>query len=140
VDVGKEKPTLKDINNDIVPQWAPQWRKLGVELNLKDHIMDIIEHDHPNDIETCCSEMLREWLDNTPTASWEDLNAAVDKLQSDGMFVYVSYTDIVVIHVQCVCLCMTGYVLCVSALCGSSACICQSVCYTDNSPRTASFD
>ena len=92
VGVGKERPTLKDINNHIVPQWAPQWRQLGVELNLCDHVMNIIEHDHPNDSETCCSKMLTEWLDNNSAATWGDLNAAMDNLQSDGMFVSVSNT------------------------------------------------
>jgi len=39
-------PTLKDINNHVVPQWSPNWRmKLGVDHQL----MSIIDHGHPND-------------------------------------------------------------------------------------------
>ena len=49
--------------------------------------MNIIEHDHPNDCETCCSKMLTEWLDNTTDASWENLTTAVDKLSLHGKII-----------------------------------------------------
>ena len=90
IGVGKDKPTLKDINNYTVPQLAPQWRKLGVELKFNNYLMNIIEHDHPNDSETCCSKMLSEWLDNNSAATWDNLIAAVANLQADGMFVYIT--------------------------------------------------
>ena len=44
--------------------------------------MDNIEHDHPNDCESCCSKMFSEWLDNNPAASWEDIITAMDKISS----------------------------------------------------------
>ena len=83
---GKEKPTLRDINNNVVPKWASKWRQLGTQLNIDQHLMDNIEHDHSNDCESCCSEVITEWLDINPAASWEDIIAAVDSLSSgDGM-------------------------------------------------------
>ena len=48
--------------------------------------MDIIEHDHPNDCESCCSKMFSEWLDITPVASWEHIITAVDNLLSYGTY------------------------------------------------------
>ena len=48
--------------------------------------MDNIECDHPNDCESCCSKMFLEWLDSNPTASWEDIIAAVDRIFTNGMF------------------------------------------------------
>ena len=86
-DAGSQRPKLDDLNNRVVPWWAPQWRQLGKLLEVGAHLMNIIEHDHPNDCETCCSKMLTEWLDNTPTASWESLITAVTSLSSFGMFV-----------------------------------------------------
>jgi len=85
---GEEKPNSKDLNDHVVPWWAPKWRKLGAELEIGDHLMDIIEHNHRNDCETCCSKMLSEWLNCTHSATWEDLVTAVDNLLSHGMFVY----------------------------------------------------
>ena len=81
-----EKPKIEDINNEIVPKWAPKWRQLGAQLNFDQHLMNIIEHDHPNDCEGCCSRMFSEWLDITPAASWEDIITAVDNLSSDGTY------------------------------------------------------
>ena len=83
----KEKPKLKDIYNHVVPKYASKWRQLGTQLNIDQHLMDNIEHDHPNDCESCCSKMFSEWLDINPPASWEDIITAVDNLSSDGMLV-----------------------------------------------------
>ena len=70
----------------MVPKWAPKWKQLGTQLNIQQHLMDIIEHDHPNDCETCCSEMFSEWLDNNPAASWGGVITAVDKTSSGMQF------------------------------------------------------
>ena len=82
---GKEKPNIKDIHNYVVPQWASKWRQLGTQLNIDQHLMDNIEHDHPSDCERCCCEVFTEWLDIYPAASWNDIITAVDSLLSDGM-------------------------------------------------------
>ena len=81
---GKDIPHIKDIHNHVVPKLAPKWRQLGALLNIDQHLMDIIENNHPNDCESCCSEMFSEWLDSNPTASWEDIITAVDNLSPDG--------------------------------------------------------
>ena len=60
---------------------------MGTQVNIDQHLMDIIEYDHPNDCESCCSKMFFEWLDNNPAASWEDIITAVDNLSPDGTYV-----------------------------------------------------
>ena len=85
-DLGKNKPKVKDIHNHVIWNWAPKWRQLGTQLNIDQHLMDIIEHDHPNDCEICCSKMFSKWLGSYPTASWEDIITAVDNLSSNGMY------------------------------------------------------
>ena len=60
--------------------------------------MDIIEYDHRNDCETCCSRMLSEWLDNTPHATWENLINATDNLSSSGMCIMCITTALESIH------------------------------------------
>ena len=57
-----------------------------MELGVDHHVMNIIEHDYPNDCEACCSKMMCEWLDNNPTTSWEDLIVAIDNLLPYGMY------------------------------------------------------
>ena len=75
---GKNKPQIKDIQNYVVPKWGSNWRQLGTQLNIDQNLMDIIEHDHPNDCVRCCSKMFSKWLDMNPSASWEDIDAAMD--------------------------------------------------------------
>ena len=68
----------------MVPQWASKWRQLGTQLNIDQHLMDNIEHDHPSDWESCCSKMFSKWLDINPAASWDDIVTAVDNLTITG--------------------------------------------------------
>ena len=83
--LGKEKPQMKDVQNCVIPQWASHWREMGTQLNIDQHMMSIIERDHPNDCTKCCFEMFLKWLCNNPDACWEDITTAVDRLLAAGM-------------------------------------------------------
>ena len=76
---------MKDIENHVVVRWAPQWRQLGRQLNIEEHQMNIIEHDHPNNCEECCSKMLSDWLEQNTynDTTWEVLIRAIDKLPEE---------------------------------------------------------
>ncbi|XP_065883167.1 NACHT, LRR and PYD domains-containing protein 14-like, partial [Dysidea avara] len=80
-----ERATMKDIENHVVVRWAPQWRQLGRQLRIEEHQMNIIEHDHPNNCEECCSKMLSDWLEQNTynDTTWEVLIRAIDKLPED---------------------------------------------------------
>ena len=71
----------------MVPKWASKWRQLGTQLNIDQHLMDIIECDNPNDCKSCCLEMFRKWLEVSPGASWEDIVTAGSYLLSVGMLI-----------------------------------------------------
>ena len=60
-------------------KYAVNWKQLGRNLEIDDTLLNIIEKDFPHDCERCCSEMLSEWLDQTPNASWKMLYNAMDK-------------------------------------------------------------
>ena len=60
------------------------WRQLGVQLEIEDHLLRIIEKDHPRDCEECCSKMLQQWLDSNSSASWEVLASAVNAMVDDA--------------------------------------------------------
>ena len=62
---------------------AANWKQLGKNLEINENLLAIIETNNPHDCESCCSEMLSEWLDLTPNASWKILNNAVDKTQDE---------------------------------------------------------
>jgi len=82
----KQRPKLSDVINYVVPKWATQWRRLGMRLGIDNHLMDIIQHDHPNDCESCSIQMLIEWININTTASWEEILCALEKLSSYGEY------------------------------------------------------
>ena len=92
---GKEKPKLKDIENYVVPKWASKWKRLGVLLNIAQHLMDNIEQNHPDDCEDCCSKMFEEWFNNNCVPTWEDIINAVDNLSVLGMLQVINYSYVV---------------------------------------------
>ena len=71
---------------------------MGVELKVGDHLMNNIQKDYPTDCETCCAKLLIEWLDSTPSASWDSLITAVDRLppcESYGMYSSTKWNHII---------------------------------------------
>jgi len=76
---------MRDIENDIVTKWAPQWKQLGRQLNIDQYLLNIIQNDHGNDSVQCCSRMLEVWLEQNThdSATWEILINAIDSLPID---------------------------------------------------------
>ena len=72
------KPLLKDIYHHITPQYATQWKVIGMLLDLPSEALNIIEHDHRDKAEPCCNAMLEKWLQLNTTASWEKLFAVIE--------------------------------------------------------------
>ena len=92
---GKEEPKLKDIDNYVVPKWASKWKQLGAQLNVAQHLMDIIEQNHSDDCENCCGKMFAEWLNINCAPTWEDIINAVDNLSVLGMLQVINYSYVV---------------------------------------------
>ena len=76
---------IKDIQNNVVPKCAHKWRELGIQLNVDQHQLDIVEKDHPNDCKGCCTKIFSIWLDSNSAACWEDIDTAVDEVLNAGM-------------------------------------------------------
>ena len=60
---------------------ATYWKQLGKCLNINEDLLNIIEKDNPK-CEDGCSEMLSEWLDLNPNASWAMLFDVIDNVQN----------------------------------------------------------
>ena len=73
----KTRPTLKYLQQHITPQYAKIWREIGVQLNLSDGNLSIIEADNLRNIKRCCNVMLSSWLEVDTNASWEMLFTAI---------------------------------------------------------------
>ena len=80
--IGNKKPQLKDLYDYVAVKCASNWKQLGSILSVSEDLLKIIEKDHPQNCEECCSRMLYDWLELTPDATWGILLEAVDKVQS----------------------------------------------------------
>ena len=64
-----------------------RWRNLGLKLGLSSNTLDIIESDHPSDIERCLDECLSRWLrrvdsvDKRGGATWDSLSTALRSMK-----------------------------------------------------------
>ena len=85
--IGTDKPTIKLFNQYIRMRVAPHWRELGVQLLENEYVekLNVIEKNHPNDVERCCSEMFNYWLQVDPCASWNKLIGAFEKIERNDL-------------------------------------------------------
>ena len=67
------KPLLKHLQNLVTPYYTASWKEIGLQLGIAQGILQSIELKFQTDVETCCTEMLTEWLDTDVTASWGKL-------------------------------------------------------------------
>ena len=66
-------PLLKDLYQHITPQYAADWKVIGILLGLPSGILDTIENNYPTNVKWCCNKMLEVWLEKDNTASWGKL-------------------------------------------------------------------
>ena len=71
-------PSPKDLQNHFTPQFAVQWRVIGIQLGLPCATLDIIEHDNRDEAIPSCNAMLNRWLQLDTTASWKKLFTAIE--------------------------------------------------------------
>ena len=71
-------PKLKDLYQQITPQYAVQWKVIGTLLGLPSGALDVIEQDNAYKTTRCCNAMLKKWLEMDPTASWGKLFTVIE--------------------------------------------------------------
>ena len=59
---------------------SAKWYELGEELLEKDIALSVIQANYPNDVNRCCYEMFKKWLDVNPDASWSQLVTALNNI------------------------------------------------------------
>jgi len=85
---GDDKPSLVDIYQIIVPQYAAQWRSLGVALGIEEYQLEMIAQDNadnPSRARTCCREMFSKWLATTRSSTWGKLDDAISLVKAGAV-------------------------------------------------------
>ena len=77
----QNRPTLKELH-DIMRHdgVATKWYSLGLQLMDDSGVLDKIKSNNPNDVESCCNEMFKKWLEMKPDASWDQLVAELIRI------------------------------------------------------------
>ena len=87
--IGSDQPTIKDLNNLVVPSVGSKWYNLGIQL-LDQQCIEMLRglRDDNKNVEYCCTEMLFEWIKttvDTKNATWEKL---IEGLNSPSVKLY----------------------------------------------------
>ena len=97
-----DKPTLKLLNKYVRDEVAPHWYAFGVQLLQNEYMkqLDIIEKNHPRDVQRCCTEMFKYWLQIDTEATWNKLTDSLEvigkkelakKVKNVGKGTYVNF-------------------------------------------------
>ena len=77
---GSDRPSVKDLHEHVLTNVADKWDDLGDQLLVRPdqaNVVNIIRANHPGDVISCCKRILKEWLDTTEDATWNQLISAL---------------------------------------------------------------
>ena len=77
------RPSMRDLNNLVIPLVATRWYDLGLELLETQHEreLEIIEENN-NEVKKCCRKMFSKWLETqSDNASWDQLVQTVKNIK-----------------------------------------------------------
>ena len=58
-----------------------KWYDIGLELLDGNNVpLDEIKENYPNDVNKCCTEMFKNWLQYNPEANWDQLASALSEV------------------------------------------------------------
>ena len=63
------KPVLKDLVQ-YATKISSSWEQIAVQLDISQYEVDVIERNHPNDVERKCYDMFKFWLQSGKSPCW----------------------------------------------------------------------
>ena len=80
--LGSDRPTIALFNQFVRVSVVTKWKDLGVQLLGSSHSgkLDVIEANSSKNVEECCTNMFKYWLDVEPTATWNKLILALKEI------------------------------------------------------------
>ena len=66
-----------------------KWRDIGLELLKNDGELEIIKINNPGNIEACCTEMFKQWLESDLHASWNKIITTLQKIELNVAAKYI---------------------------------------------------
>ena len=80
---GAEMPNMKTLTSSVAMECAPDWYRLGLQLDIPDNALQVIEADHHNNCQEGMRKMLHKWLDICTNPTWRAVVTALRKINRD---------------------------------------------------------
>ena len=74
--IGGERPAAKDYQKFLI-EYCLEWQSIGLQLGLKQALLNVIEADHRNQHRECLRLTLENWLQMDTKATWSKLELAI---------------------------------------------------------------
>ena len=72
------RPLLSDLEEYFTPQYAADWKEIGIMLDVDTGILNVIGKDYHPSATNCSNAMLEKWLKIDNSASWGKLLTVVE--------------------------------------------------------------
>ena len=79
---GYDKPTIQELSQHVIHQFAAHWKDLGALLGLRDYEIANIASDYRYQCVDSCREMLMLWLQNDASPTWGKLDDTIHSLMA----------------------------------------------------------
>ncbi|XP_065899282.1 NLR family CARD domain-containing protein 3-like isoform X2 [Dysidea avara] len=95
-------PTLKDLFKYVTPEYASNWKRIGILLGMSVGVLNAIERSFPTDTNWCCERMFEKWLAMDTAPSWNKIFLAIDSctIQCETMATTVQTVPTVTKHLR----------------------------------------
>jgi len=73
-----ETPTLKELIENVTPEYASVWKTIGILLDLSPGTINIIECDCHHKAVDCCNAVFTKWLEVDNSAKWRKVKEVLN--------------------------------------------------------------
>ena len=76
---------MKTLMSSVAMECAPDWYRLGLQLDIPDSALQVIVADHHNNCHEGMRKMLHEWTKRCTNPTWRAVVTALGKVNRDNL-------------------------------------------------------
>ena len=86
--IENDRPTVKNINRYVTRKYADDWREIGLELDLHDHILNDTYSHVDGGNKQKFHHMITSWIEKGVNATWKALEVALTNVNRRKLGLY----------------------------------------------------
>ena len=71
--------------NKLLTKYCQHWRSIGYKLGLEDHVLNMIQSDHPTEERERFRVVLQKWLEQDTKPTWNTLELAITNAKREEL-------------------------------------------------------